>query len=154
MLRRMRQQKKQILRGVAQTGLNAAPCHSPDHECGAHTALLLPSVVQAEQFSQAVGNGAFIAGRTGRHVYTEWDPVLARRGAPHRAVDPFRLPENRRCRRRYRRDMCASSLKILDRAVLIPNHPDRTPAQTTRVIARIRKAAGRLLAGFAQGVGR
>ena len=140
MLAAMRRQKKRILRATTDTALVPSPAHGLDHACGAHTAFLLPTAAQAERFVGAVGSG-FVASRTGRHVYTEWDLLFARRGAHHPALDPFRLPRNRGCRTRYSKRMCAGSLKLLDRAVLIPNHPDRTSAQTDKLIARIRRAA-------------
>ena len=144
MIRAMRRQKKRILAKTAGTGLVAAPCHSLDDESGAHTGFLLPTPAQAERFCAAVGG--FIAGKTGRHVYTEWDQIFAHQGAHHPALDPFKLPQNRKCRKRYSRDMCAGSLEILNRAVLIGNHPDRKAVEVTKLIGKIRAAAAEVLA--------
>ena len=143
MIRTMRRQKKRILAETAKTGLVAAPCNSLDDETGAHTAYLLPTAAQAERFCAAVGG--FIAGKTGRHVYTEWDQLFAHQGAHHPAMDPFRLPQNRKCRKRYTKDMCAASLEILNRAVLIGNHPDRKAAGVAKLIRTIRTAAQQIL---------
>ena len=123
----------------------AAPCHSLDHECGATVVYLLPGVRQAEVFAGLTGGT--IAGRTGRHVYTEWDPILKKKGAHHPALNPFRLKENRRCRQKYSKRMCAKSLAILGRAVMIRNHPDRTRAQVGALIAKIRSAAKQVQSG-------
>jgi hypothetical protein len=41
----------------------------------------------------------------------------------------------------YTKDMCARSLDILNRTVMIHNHPDRKRPEVTQVIRRIRKAA-------------
>ena len=60
-------------------------------------------------------------------------------------MDPFRMPANRRCRKNYTRDMCARSLEILSRTVMIGVHPDRTPAQTAERIREIRSAAAEVL---------
>ena len=64
-----------------------------------------------------------IAGRTGRHNYTEWDQVLIGEGAAHPAMNPYAMPANRDCRRSYARDMCQRSLDILNRTVMVPTHP-------------------------------
>ncbi|MBI2194409.1 MAG: DegT/DnrJ/EryC1/StrS family aminotransferase [Planctomycetes bacterium] len=143
LLRATRAQKKRILRETARTGLQASPCHSLDHECGTHVLYLLPTEKQAQDFATQVGCG--IAGRTGRHVYTEWDPIFALQGAHHEAMNPFRFPENRGCRRKYTRDMCARSLDILNRTVMIGTHPDRTREEVTTRIQKIQEAASRVL---------
>jgi hypothetical protein len=39
-----------------------------------------------------------IAGKTGRHNYTEWDQVLMGAGAAHPAMNPFNMPANAACR--------------------------------------------------------
>jgi dTDP-4-amino-4,6-dideoxygalactose transaminase len=138
MIRRMRDQKRRILSETADAGLMPAVTHSLDHECGSHTVFLLASAAKARAFAQAVGGVRPID--TGRHVYTEWDPILEKRGAFHEALNPFKLPANRRCRMRYARDMCPRSLDILGRAVMIANHPDRTEQDVTGLVERIRQA--------------
>ena len=37
-----------------------------------------------------------IAGKTGRHTYTEWDQVLVGAGAAHPAMNPYNMPANAR----------------------------------------------------------
>ena len=66
---------------------------------------------------------ASIAGKTGRHNYTEWDQVLMGAGAAHPAMNPYNMPANAECRRTYSKDMCARSLEILNRTVMVPTHP-------------------------------
>jgi dTDP-4-amino-4,6-dideoxygalactose transaminase len=143
MIRAMRRQKKRILRETGGTGLQAAPSHSLDHECGAHVVYRLPTPEAADRFARLAGG--FVAAKTGRHVYTEWDPVFAHQGAHHPALDPFSLPQNRKCRRKYTKDMCARSLETLNRSVLIGNHPDRRRPEVTAIIRRIRSAAAKVL---------
>ena len=68
-----------------------------------------------------------IAGKTGRHNYTEWDQVLMGAGAAHPAMNPYLMPANAECRRTYSKDMCARSLEILNRTVMVPTHPEAQP---------------------------
>ncbi len=143
MIRVLRRQKKRILRDSAETGLIPAKANSLDHECATHVMFRLPTPEQADRFAALVGGT--VAGKTGRHTYTEWDPVLERRGSHHPALDPFRLPRNRRCRMDYGRDVCRRSLEILDRTVLIGLHPDRRAAEVKGLIQKIGAAAGQVL---------
>ncbi len=139
MIRAMRKQKKRILRATARTGLVPARANSLDWECGSHVMFTLPTVGQAQAFAKLVGCG--ICGNTGRHTYTEWDQFYSHEGGPHPAMNPFNFRENRACRKRYSKDMCKRSLDILNRTVMIGNHPDRSEADTAALIAKIKAAA-------------
>ena len=143
MINAIRRQKKRILSAIADTSLVASPCNSLDYECAAHTAFLMPTPGQADRFAAAVAG--FVAGKTGRHVYTEWDPIFAHQGSHHRALDPFKLAQNRKCRKRYSKRMCARSLDILGRTVVVANHPDRTAGELKALIQTIKRAAKKIL---------
>jgi len=144
MIRSMRQQKKRILRETAGTGLVQVRSNSLDYECGSHVMYRLPAEAQAVQFAATAGGT--VTGKTGRHVYTEWDPIFAHEGAHHPALNPFRLPQNRRCRKTYTKGMCARSLDILNRTVMIGNRPDRSREQVTALIEKVKSVAARLAA--------
>ncbi len=139
MIRAMRRQKKRILKETADTGLTPIKANSLDHECGTHVMFILPTEEAALEFRNLAGGG--IAGQTGRHVYTEWDPILDHKGAHHPALNPYKMKENKGCRMDYSKDMCAKSLDILNRTVMMGNHPDRKRAEVTAIIKRIRAAA-------------
>ena len=145
MIRAMRRQKKRILKETADTGLQPIKANSLDYECGTHVMYLLPTCEAAEQFRSLVGGT--IAGQTGRHVYTEWDPILQHKGAHHPALNPFLMKENRQCRKKYSKDMCARSLDILNRTVMLATSPDHKRAQTAGLIKRICAAAKEVIGG-------
>ena len=130
-----RAQKRRIVRETAACGLSASPGNSPAGECGSHAAFLLPSPAAADSLAEA--GGGFVALNTGRHVYTEWDPVLQHRGAHHQALNPFELEQNRGCRMAYSKEMCRRSLDILSRTVLIRTHTDYSDDEVAHLIARI-----------------
>lgn len=142
-IRALRRQKKRVLRETAESGLTPTPIRSPDQECAAKIMYLLPTAKQGQRFGKLTR--ATIAGQTGRHTYNEWDPILTKQGAHHPALDPFKLPQNRRCRMNYRKDMCPRSLDILNRTVMISLNPDDGPTQVNSLIRRIRRAAGSVL---------
>ena len=66
-----------------------------------------PSAETANRFTSLFPS--VVAGKTGRHNYTEWDQVLMGEGAAHPAMNPFTMPQNAECRRAYSKDMCAGS---------------------------------------------
>ena len=104
---------------------------------------VLPSAAQADEFAALAGGG--ICGKTGRHVYTEWDPIFAHKGGHVPAMNPFEFPQNKKCRMKYTKDMCAKSLDILNRTVMIGTHPDRKASETKATVKRIRDAAAQVL---------
>jgi dTDP-4-amino-4,6-dideoxygalactose transaminase len=148
----MRAEKAAILAGTAQLGnlgLAPTPMHSQESECGAQVMYTFPSAEAAERFAGLVPS--VIVGKTGRHNYTEWDQVLMGAGAAHPAMNPYNMPANQGCRRSYSKDMCARSLEILDRTVMIATHPDHTPEEIENTIHNIGVGARVALAGASAG---
>jgi len=143
MIKRMRRQKLRILRETADTGLTPIRANSLEHECGTQVMYTLPTPQQADEFARLAGGT--VAGKTGRHVYTEWDPVLAHKGSHHPALNPYLLRENQDCRTAYSKDMCARSLDILNRTVMIGTHPRYMRKDVTDIIRKITAAAHTVL---------
>ena len=142
MIEAMQAERKRILAGTAHLGnlgLRPTPMNSPDHDCATQVMYLLPSAEAAQRFV-----GLFpsvIPGRTGRHNYTEWDQVLMGEGAAHPAMNPYNMPANAACRRTYSKDMCAPSLDILNRTVMVPTHPLHSSQEIDDAIRNIDIAA-------------
>lgn len=142
-VRELRRQRQRILDATRDCGLTPIPLHSPGDDCGTHAVYQLPSADQADAFAKAVGGT--VVGKTGRHVYTEWDPIFRKQGAHCAALNPFRLPQNRGCRMTYRKNMCPRSLDILNRTVMIALHPDRKAKDVAALIRKILQAAANIL---------
>jgi dTDP-4-amino-4,6-dideoxygalactose transaminase len=145
----MRKERRQILKGTASLsnlGLRPAPLHSPDHDCAAQIIYSLPSAQAAEDFAKIFPS--VIAGKTGRHNYTEWDQILSGEGAGHPAMNPYNMPANAECRRSYSKDMCADSLEILNRTVMVAMHPDHSAQDISDTIHNIGVAARVALGGM------
>ena len=140
LLETLRNNKKRILAETKDTPLQATPRHSPEGECATAVMYLLPSAEAANCFAEAVDGTILL--NTGRHTYTEWDPILAHQGAHHPALNPFELPQNAECRKSYSLDMCPQSLDILSRTVSIDLNPDHTADDIGRLIDRIKGAVG------------
>ena len=97
------------------------------------------SAEAAQAFTQVMPS--VIAGRTGRHTFTQWDQVLMREGAAHPALNPYGLPENRGLRTTYPEGMCRASLDILDRTVMIATHPAHGAEEIDDIVHNIDAAA-------------
>ncbi|MBT3377750.1 MAG: aminotransferase class V-fold PLP-dependent enzyme [Lentisphaerae bacterium] len=142
-MRSLRKKKQRVLRETVDSGLTPVTAHSLDYECGSHVMYVLPSEEQAVKFSGLAGTG--IAGRTGRHVYTEWDPIFEHAGGPSDRMNAFKFEENQDCRMDYRKDMCAKSLDILNRTVMIGLNPDLKRPDVSKLIRRLNRAAKAVL---------
>ncbi len=143
MIEAMRAHKRHVLEETRDTGLEIVASHSPDYECATHLMYRLPDAGAADRFAELVEGT--VCGKTGRHVYTEWDPILEHRGAHHPALDPFNLPENEPCRKDYSPDMCSRSLDILNRTVMVATHPDWSVEERSGVVEKIIAAAQQVL---------
>ena len=149
MIDAMRAERGRILKGTASLsnlGLRPAPVHSPDHDCAAQLMYTLPSAQAAEDFVKIFPS--VIAGKTGRHNYTEWDQVLSGEGAAHPAMNPYNMPANAECRRSYSKDMCAGSLEILHRTVMVAMNPLHTADEISDMIHNLGVAARVALGGM------
>jgi dTDP-4-amino-4,6-dideoxygalactose transaminase len=149
MIEAMRAERRAILKGTAllsNLGLRPAPMHSPDHDCAAQVMYTLPSPKAAQDFVQIFPS--VIAGKTGRHNYTEWDQILSGEGAAHPAMNPYNMPANAECRKRYSKEMCAGSLDILNRTVMVATHPQHSSRAISDMIHNIGIASRVVLGGM------
>jgi hypothetical protein len=143
MIDTLRANKQRILRETTRPDFVPAKANSLEWEAGIQNIFLLPTAEDAKRFADIFKCG--IAGNTGRHTYTEWDPVLNKRGAHHPLLDPFLMEANKGCRMDYSKDMCPKSLAILARAVMIGNSVDHSAANVDALIERINKTADEVL---------
>jgi dTDP-4-amino-4,6-dideoxygalactose transaminase len=137
----MRRERDTILDGISDLqslGLRLAPLNSREYDCATNVFLTLPDSSTADQFIKTFPS--VIAGKTGRHTYTEWDQVLMGEGAAHPLMNPYNMPANAECRKTYSKDMCARSLDILNRTILVPTHPLHTAQDAADIIHNIKAA--------------
>lgn len=150
MIGAMRAEKQRILaatRSLDNVGLKPAPMNSPDHDCATQVMYTMPTAAAAKRFAEICPS--VIAGKTGRHTYTEWDQVLIGAGAAHPAMNPYLMPANAGLRTTYSRDQCARSLDILERTVMVATNPEHSEAETDAIIHNIGVAARVALGGAA-----
>lgn len=142
MISAMRAERRRILSGtrhLGNLGLKPAPMNSADHDCATQVMYTLPSEAAAQAFVKVMPS--VIAGKTGRHTFTQWDQILMREGAAHPALNPYTLPANKGLRTSYPADMCKSSLEILNRTVMVATHPGHSDTDIADIVHNIDAAA-------------
>lgn len=149
MITAMRRERDAILEGIKgleEFDIRPAPLHSKQDDCGTHVLLTLPNAPVARRFVELFP--CVIAGETGRHTYTEWDQILMGAGAAHPAMNPYNMAANAGCRKTYSKDMCARSLEILERTLLIPTDPRHSQKDVESTIHNIRVATDAALSSI------
>ena len=116
------------------------PSHDPEGGCATELGLLFDAPGRAEAFVAHVKEAGFGVGRaidTGCRVYTNWEPVMERRGSHHPDRDPYRTWATDV---EYSKDMCPNTLDYLGRTVLISIQAER-PDDEFRNLAKALKDA-------------
>lgn len=119
------------------------PSHDKDGDCGVALAFSFETEETARRFTEAVKPtimGAHLPIDTGRHIYTNWTPILEKRGAVHPAMDPFKMEPNRDIVPDYTPDMCPKTLDLLSKTVYFRVSPDWTEERKAQLLDALRKA--------------
>lgn len=138
-LRRVKKALAGALSGVPDIVL--APSHDPEGDCATTLAFTFAEEGKARAFAASEGVNGWLPIDSGRHVYTNWTPLLSRQGAHHPAYNPYNLPQNRELRSHYSADMCPQTLDVLSRTVYISLHPDWDEQKIQSLAQSCRKAA-------------
>jgi len=121
-------------------GIRFAPSNDPKGDCGVVVSFQFESEAAARAFAKAGGIGGWLPIDSGKHVYSNWEPILTHRAGHHPDMNPYRMPKNKGLRLDYTKNMCPRTLDILKRTVYISLHPDWTKAQIRARIEACRKA--------------
>lgn len=137
----LRQEKKALREELATiSAFTFNPVNDLDGDCGVVLNLLFESPAQAERFVGRMTEIGFPVGRaidSGRHVYTNWSPVLEQRGSHHPGLDPFRA----NCAVKYTQDMCPRTLEYLACTVTVFTSVDRPSGAFRGLVDAIRRSA-------------
>ena len=132
-LKKLRARKAAMLNILAGAGaFRLSPINDVQGDCGTNVALLFPTADEAEAFGTEHKLGRPI--NSGRHVYTNWEPILSQR-SHHPKMNPYKLAKRKI---KYSKDMCHRTLNILARTVMVgvPFHQS---------LAQVRQTARKLL---------
>jgi dTDP-4-amino-4,6-dideoxygalactose transaminase len=129
----LRRVKKAIMAGTAGK-VPFSPSNDREGDCGTTLSFLFKTEEEAIAFEKKIGGIRPI--NTQKHVYTNWTPILEKRGAHVNAYNPFLSPLNEGLNMDYSLDMCSKSLDILSRSVYMAINPDWTDAVIQEKINR------------------
>ncbi|MDD4774697.1 MAG: DegT/DnrJ/EryC1/StrS family aminotransferase, partial [Eubacteriales bacterium] len=129
---------KALLMSELSDVLDFIPSHDPEGDCATTMAVRFETKEAARSFGSAVGGTLPI--NTGKHVYTNWTPVMNKRGAFHPLMDPYKMEANRDLNHNYTPDMCPRTLDLLARTVYISINPDWDEQGRSAVAKRCRDA--------------
>ena len=135
----LRRNKKAIMEQLADT-CSFIPSNDIEGDCGTTLALRFDSESAARSFAERCPLKCTLPIDTGKHVYTNWTPVMQKVGALHPLMDPFKMEANRRIIPEYTMDMCPRTLDLLSRTVYISIDPDWTAEQLSDTVSAIRAA--------------
>ncbi|MFA6292034.1 MAG: DegT/DnrJ/EryC1/StrS family aminotransferase [Victivallales bacterium] len=122
------------------SGLSISPMNDPLGDCGISVAFTFESEGKARKFAQSPGVGAYIPIDTGKHVFTNWEPMLKKNVYHHPRMNPFYFEENKGLRADYGDEVCAKTLDICKRTAIISVSPDWDAQTVTQRIDACRKA--------------
>lgn len=135
----LRKNKKLMMEALSDC-LTFAPTYDAEGDCGTTLAVRFETEEAARNFARAEGVYGVLPIDTGKHVYTNWTPIMEKRGALHPAMDPYKMEANSECNMDYSMDMCPKTLDLLARTVYISINPDATEEAMEQKIACLRKA--------------
>ncbi len=135
----LRRVKNTIVEAISDVA-TLVPTNDPDGGCATTLALRFDTEAEARAFATAEGVNGTVPFDTGKHVYTNWTPIMNKTGALNPLMDPFKMEANKDIVPDYRIDMCPKTLDYLSRTVYMMMNPDWTKEEIDAKIAVIRKA--------------
>ena len=101
-------------------GLKIAPMNDAVGDCGTSVVFTFDSEEEANSFKTSPGlENAWRPFDTGKHVFINWTPILNKNVCHHPRMNPFNFEENKGLRADYGEEVCAKTLDICKRTVVI-----------------------------------
>ena len=135
----LRRNKRTVMEQLANV-CSFIPSNDIEGDCATTLALRFDSECDARAFAEKCTLKCTLPIDTGKHVYTNWTPVMQKVGALHPLMDPFKMEANRDIIPDYTMDMCPRTLELLARTVYISVNPDWTAQELDEAVAAIRAA--------------
>ena len=133
----MRENKKYLMERLADV-CRFVPSNDIDGDCATTLALRFDSAEEAARVAELTGKTVPI--NTGKHVYSNWTPIMQKKGALHPLMDPFLMEANKGIVPDYSPDMCPNTLDLLSRTVYVNVSPIHTKEKLDDNVRKIREA--------------
>ncbi len=118
----LRKNKKMLMEELKQY-FEFIPSNDADGDCSTTLTLKFNSEAEARNLAEKA-NGVTLPIDTGKHIYSNWDVIMNKKGAAHPLMNPFKMEANRVPD--YNADMCKNSLLLLSKTAHIGINPDWT----------------------------
>lgn len=109
--------------------------NDPEGDLCMHLQIIATSAEEAVKIVSSGKGNVLVNSR--RHVYSDWEAIMEKRGHLNPLMDPFRFEANKDIIPEYTRDMCPKSLDILSRAVNVPINPDATEEELDAIAEKL-----------------
>jgi hypothetical protein len=145
MLEAMLTEKRLMIQALEGAGpFTFNPIHDVEGDCGTTVALLFEDTETMRAFLaglEAEGVRASTPIDSGRHVYTNWEPVMQQKGSHHPAFDAFKLADEPPT---YDKTMCPVTLDVLARTAYLYTDPERAREDLDAMIETVKKVAAQM----------
>lgn len=136
----LRMEKKIIMNELEDQGdFVFNPINDVEGDCATTIAMLFPSVKEMRKCLKNLKDYGISVNSpidSGLHVYTNWKPVMEKRGAHHPARDSYKVNG---VNVDYTDDMCQKTLSILERTLYILTDVNRSQQELQNLISKIKK---------------
>jgi dTDP-4-amino-4,6-dideoxygalactose transaminase len=137
--------RKQILSALeGKPGISFAKYNDPERNQGTVVPFVFESEEKARKFAKSEGVHGWLPIDTGRHIYSNWEPIIEKRVGGHPLRNPFNHPANKALRTEYTLDMCPKTLAICSKTVFVSLYPDWTEKEVDKKIEDCEKASANI----------
>ena len=130
----LRKNKKYVAERISEK-YNVVMTNDPDGELATHLQILAKTKEEGARLCAAGVGGLIID--TGKHVYSNWESIMEKRGHLNPLMDPFKFEANKNIIPSYTKDMCPKTLDLLSRAVNIPINPEKSEKELDELVNKI-----------------
>ena len=130
----LRKNKKYLAERLSEK-YNVVMTNDSEGDLATHIQILADTREMGERIVSSGIGGLIID--TGKHVYSNWESIMEKRGHLNPLMDPFKFEANKKVVPDYKKDMCPKTLDLLSRAVNIPINPDYTKSDLDKIAETI-----------------
>lgn len=130
----LRKNKKYLAEKLS-TKYNVVMTNDPEGDLATHIQILADNAEMGEKIVSSGIGGLII--NTGKHVYSNWESIMEKRGHLNPLMDPFKFEANKNVVPDYKKDMCPKTLDLLSRAVNIAISPEHTTEDLDKISEKL-----------------
>jgi hypothetical protein len=127
-------------------GIEFSRSNDIEGDCGVVVSFRFENEEKAKLFASYEGVSGWRPLDSGKHVFSNWEPIIEKRIWHHPVMNPYNFPQNKKLRLDSPKEMYPKSLDTLGRTVFITVNLDWTEAEVKNRIEICAKAAAKIAA--------